>query len=861
MLSLTVFASAYETDYVPSEVSTDYDLEAESYLKPASEPESKLQAEVMPEMLLEGIGTRSGADAEVTGTVEGMLGHRFENQTLQIVLGNDTFTTEVVIGYDVNGWFVVTDFYAEPRSPAAMTASGFPGIRNFAATVTSVNAERNVATIAITGTPVIVNPAFDDVVIPADRLVDSAVSFDVYVDAGVLDIDVERNRGYTITINPDSPTGVYATFVYYNQDANRVQFRSEGRLLDTRNPPVPPPATTSGAPTLANNPFPEQFQEGMVPGAQFGGLMAWRAFERDMHDLGDGYFAITVPMTGGTTAYWYAVWGYVPGFTGVQSGRQIFDPYQAWTCPDFTTWSNRHHRGHSQSQVHVPWLPVQGIENYRPLELPHPDLEQRGTVVTHRYASPEWTHAYLGGAANPQNYHYVLVYLPVGYDTMTEPLPTIYVAHGNTNDAMDYMFTAGVKNILDNLIASGDLPPTVLVSINYQHFSGAVARRNAIMNYIIPSIEENFNVSTNPEHRGVGGFSIGGQIAAQLYQFNAGDFGYFAPLSTFGPPSAALLSAAPNNLFPTLFVGCGLWENVGNYRQLPINLTNAGIPFTHLEVHAGHDMHVIGRSMAYFLENVVTWEALAPTVVTPHVWFASGDVEVEVHMGAGRLEADGILSVTVGTTTLADTDWTLDGTTLIINEDVFEDYLQYNYAEVRIVFDTVAPEATTRVVIVEPAPAEPYRWYGTAPTRLQWLFEDESDIILATRGNLGIGAQHSPFTIPYGVTLTIETVLNISRDAWVVVEGTLIIPEGGRVNLQSNGSIRVAPTGVLTVEGTLESVASPNAHFVNDGLVTITDTGRVTVRAQVRHCLDDVGELVNNGSLTIHRDAVAFVRG
>ncbi|MCL2427041.1 MAG: alpha/beta hydrolase-fold protein [Oscillospiraceae bacterium] len=787
--------------------------------------------------------------AEVTGVIEGMLGHSLSDQTIQIALNGDVFTGDVVDGYDVTSWFVIADFLAAPRTPAAMAAPGFPGIRNFVATVTGVATDRTVATVSIAGTPVIVNPNINSVTIPANRLELSENSLVADIDTGLLDIDVERNRGYTVTINPDSPTGVYVTFVYHNPGATRVQFRSEGRLLDTRNPP----AIGGGAPTLANNPFPEQFQEGMVPGAQFGGLMAWRAFERDMQDLGDGYFAITVPMTGGATAYWYAVWGTVPGFPGTQSGRQIFDPYQPWTCPDFTTWSWRHHRGHTQSAAYVPWLPVQGAENYRPLELPHSDPAQRGTVVTHRYPSPTWTHAYLGGAANPQDHHFVLVYLPVGYETMTEPLPTIYVAHGNTNDAMDYMFTSGVKNIMDNLIASGDLPPTVLVSINYQHIAGAVARRNLITNYIIPSIEENFNVSIRPEHRAVGGFSIGGQIAAQLYQFNAADFGYFAPLSTFSPPSMAALRDAPNNLFPTLFVGCGLWEQASTYRMLPVNLRNAGIDFTHHEVHSGHDLHVIGRSMAYFLENVVTWESLAPTITTPQAVFAvnaPADVEIGLHLGAGRLEANGIASVILGTTVLAATDWSLDGSTLLVNEDAFDDHASYDYVIVQIVFDTVAPIATTRTAIVNIVEAETLTLQNH--NTLRRMLEDGNVILHVPRyHNLGITGT---LVVPEDRTLILHSPLNVGSNATLIIEGTVVVAgPNGRINSQGRGStVQIAEGGTLINNVWVENVTG--SIFENEG--TIINNGRFEIRGGVTFY--NGGDVVGQNDLRIHRDAIVI---
>lgn len=790
--------------------------------------------------------------AEVTGVISGMLGHSFSDQTIQIALSGDAFTDDVVAGYDVTSWFDVADFLAAPRTPAAMAAPGFPGVRNFAATINNVDTYRAIVTISIVGTPLIIDPEIDSVTIPASRLELSDYSLVADVDPDLFDIDVERNRGYTVTINPDSPTDVYVTFVYYNPGATRVQFRSEGRLFDTRNPP----SIGAGAPPLADNPFPEQFREGMVPGAQFGGLMAWRAFERDMQDLGDGYFAITVPMTGGATAYWYAVWGYVPGFPGTQSARQIFDPYQPWTCPDFTTWSWRHHRGHTQSAAYVPWLPTQGIENYRPLELPNTDPTQRGTVVTHRYPSPTWTHAYLGGAANPQDHHFVLVYLPVGYDAMTEPLPTIYVAHGNTNDAMDYMFTAGVKNIMDNLIASGDLPPTVLVSINYQHFAGAVARRNLIMEYIIPSIEENFNVSTRPEHRAVGGFSIGGQIAAQLYQFNAADFGYFAPLSTFSPPSAANLSAAPNNLFPTLFVGCGLWEQASSYRMLPVNLRNAEIDFIHHEVHSGHDLHVIGRSMAYFLENVVTWESLAPTITTPKAVFvvdAPGTVEIALHLGAGRLEANGITSVTFGATVLDSTYWRLEGPTLFIDEEAFASHVSYGYINMQIVFDTIAPIATTRALTIDIIRAEilTVQNHNTLRAMLE-----QGNVVLhvPTYHNLGIARGYAPLVVPEGRTLVLHSPLNVNGDTTLIIKGTVVVAApNGRINNQGGaigGTIQIADGGILLNDGWVENVT--NSTLSNYG--TIINNGRIEIRSRVTFI--DRGYLLGLNSLGVHRDAI-----
>jgi len=119
---------------------------------------------------------------------------------------------------------------------------------------------------------------------------------------------------------------------------------------------------------------------------------------------------------------------------------------------------------------------------------------------------------------------------------------------------------------------------------------------------------------------------------------------------------------------------------------------------------------------------------------------------------------------------------------------------------------------------------------GTSPNALGRLLE-EYNVVLSTRGNLGIFANHSPFVIPAGRTLTVTTTLNISGNAELIVEGTLVVAEGGRINNQgsSGGTIRVATGGNLVNNGWVENVT--NSTFANNG--TITNNGRFEVRAGV----------------------------
>ncbi|MCL2425485.1 MAG: DUF4832 domain-containing protein [Oscillospiraceae bacterium] len=159
---------------------------------------------------------------------------------------------------------------------------------------------------------------------------------------------------------------------------------------------------------------------------------------------------------------------------------------------------------------------------------------------------------------------------------------------------------------------------------------------------------------------------------------------------------------------------------------------------------------------------------------------------------------------------------------------------------------------TIIVVVVVPT----VEFDGTNPNRLTDLLET-SNVILTTRGNLGIFAQHSPFVIPEGRTLYIRTTLNVQRgDVELQIYGNLVVLPGGRVNNQGNGStITVEDTGNLVVNGLVENVTG--SRFFNEGNVTVGSEGRFTVRASVYYCWECCGDvyLYDGANVSIHRDA------
>jgi len=169
-----------------------------------------------------------------------------------------------------------------------------------------------------------------------------------------------------------------------------------------------------------------------------------------------------------------------------------------------------------------------------------------------------------------------------------------------------------------------------------------------------------------------------------------------------------------------------------------------------------------------------------------------------------------------------------------------------------VIGDGAISEYITLSFVVNEQPPEAVVFSGNNPNVLKTLLE-ESDVILETAGNLGIFAHHSPFVIPEGRTLTVVTTLNVQGNAELIIEGTLIVLDGGRVNNQggAGGTIRITEIGTLVNYGHVENVT--NSTVINYG--TIENNGRFEVRASTRfHSCD--GYVIGEIPLNIHRNAI-----
>jgi hypothetical protein len=181
--------------------------------------------------------------------------------------------------------------------------------------------------------------------------------------------------------------------------------------------------------------------------------------------------------------------------------------------------------------VYVPYHPKQAnpaLEIRARYELPRKNAAERGTVQYVRLDPPyPFFTAYPSGEQFTEAY--IGVYLPPRYSaSRAQPYKVLYLAHGGADDETDFMTLAALPNIIDNLLARGEIEPTVLVTYGWAAQGSDDFLEKYLIQKIIPYIEANFNVSKEPSGKAFGGFSAGGQKALQLWRlgyFN--NFGYY----------------------------------------------------------------------------------------------------------------------------------------------------------------------------------------------------------------------------------------------------------------------------------------------------------------------------------------------
>lgn len=194
------------------------------------------------------------------------------------------------------------------------------------------------------------------------------------------------------------------------------------------------------------------------------------------------------------------------------------------------------------------------------------------------------------------------VWTPAGYQKMTQKLPVLYLIHGGGDSDWAWPNVGKANFILDNLLAEGKIVPMVVVmpdgNVDVAKFT------DDVINDIIPYVESNYNVYTDPGHRAIAGLSMGGLETLEISLRHFEHFAYVCPMSTgwflnseFYPEFEPILKAnakAMNKTFKLYKFYMGgkddiAYENCIGTRQM---FDKYGIKHEYSSMEGGHSWYV-----------------------------------------------------------------------------------------------------------------------------------------------------------------------------------------------------------------------------------------------------------------------------
>ena len=218
------------------------------------------------------------------------------------------------------------------------------------------------------------------------------------------------------------------------------------------------------------------------------------------------------------------------------------------------------------------YRPQQGIEH-----------GQVRSIYYYAKATQEWRHA--------------MVYTPAEYEKGKKRYPVLYLQHGMGEDETGWSKQGHMQHIMDNLIASKEVVPMIVVmesgdvkapfrgGDNRQGFSEYGASFYKVMiQDLIPTIDSKFRTMTDRDHRAMAGLSWGGHQTFDLVLNNMDKFAWMGAFS--GAIFGLDVKTAYNGVFTKpdefnkkihyLYLSCGSEENFGT-EALVKSLRDAGI--------------------------------------------------------------------------------------------------------------------------------------------------------------------------------------------------------------------------------------------------------------------------------------------
>jgi enterochelin esterase-like enzyme len=192
------------------------------------------------------------------------------------------------------------------------------------------------------------------------------------------------------------------------------------------------------------------------------------------------------------------------------------------------------------------------------------------------------------------------VYTPFNYAaSQLRDLPVVYVTDGHEYLA-DHLGSMVIT--LDNLIASGDLQPTIAVFIDPRNPTNGTNRRlseynmnanfaNFVANELVPAVDAAYRTDPSADARTILGTSMGGLAAAHLGATKSNVFQNIAPQSPAYNQNSAIYSLYQNNdlQFLDIFQTNGTLGGDGTGANSMANIWTArGYDFDRIIANEGH---------------------------------------------------------------------------------------------------------------------------------------------------------------------------------------------------------------------------------------------------------------------------------
>lgn len=209
------------------------------------------------------------------------------------------------------------------------------------------------------------------------------------------------------------------------------------------------------------------------------------------------------------------------------------------------------------------------------------------------------------------------IYTPAGYEASEHSYPTLYLLHGMGGDEEAWVATGRVCEIMDNLIAAGEVEPMIVVMTNgctkhvsapgYSHegmwrpyMTGSMdGSFETMFPTIVEWVEANYRAKACRESRAIAGLSMGGFHSLQISKTYPEMFDYVGLFSAAifrgkeGVKIYENLEAGLAEQFATqpalYWIAIGkddfLYDENVRYREL---LDAKGYPYTYVESDGGH---------------------------------------------------------------------------------------------------------------------------------------------------------------------------------------------------------------------------------------------------------------------------------